>query len=64
MTKLSSVLPCPADWTPEDYYSYEHSSPDEGPRVVPTSPENPDWYYADDGGCHMERETLTEGTYV
>ncbi|KAM7330368.1 hypothetical protein ACRRTK_011981 [Alexandromys fortis] len=40
-----------ADWTPEDYYSYEHSSPDEGPRVVPTSPENPDWYYADDDPC-------------
>ncbi|CAO2585897.1 Hyaluronan-binding protein 2 [Lemmus lemmus] len=51
MTRLSSFLPCPTDWTPEDYYSYELSSPDEGPSVVPTSPENPDWYYADDDPC-------------
>ncbi|CAH6940368.1 Habp2 [Phodopus roborovskii] len=48
---MSFIAPPDPDWKPDDYYSYELSSPDEVPRVMPTSPENPDWYYADDDPC-------------
>ena len=57
MTRVCLLsCPAPADWTPDDYYySSEHSSPDKDPSVTPTSPENPDWYYEDDGGCQSRR---------